>query len=80
VANLLVAVTFLSLTNALGHATVFWIYGALTVAAILFTYVAVPETKGKTLEQIQQVWRTGRYGRQAGAMPAPTPPAPTPTA
>ena len=54
--NLVVAVTFLTLVEAVGHATTFWIYGLITVGAWLFIYKLVPETKGKTLEQIEADW------------------------
>ena len=51
--NLLVALTFLSLIDLIGAATTFWLYAALTAAALLFTWALVPETKGKTLEEIE---------------------------
>jgi hypothetical protein len=34
------------------HAT-FWLYGAVRIGAWLFALFLVPETKGKTLEQIE---------------------------
>jgi len=55
-ANLLVSLTFLSLTGALGVSTTFWLYGLLTVVALIFVYRLVPETKGRTLEEIQDFW------------------------
>jgi SP family galactose:H+ symporter-like MFS transporter len=58
--NLAVAVTFLTLVGALGHAGTFWLYGAIAVAAWVFFYLLVPETKGKSLEQIEAYWRTGK--------------------
>jgi sugar porter (SP) family MFS transporter len=57
--NLVVAVTFLTLAGAVGHAWTFWIYGVITIGAWLFIYKLVPETKGKTLEQIEEYWRSG---------------------
>jgi SP family galactose:H+ symporter-like MFS transporter len=57
--NLGVAVTFLSLVNAVGRSSTFWIYGAITVCAWIFIYKLMPETKGKTLEQIEAYWRSG---------------------
>jgi SP family galactose:H+ symporter-like MFS transporter len=57
--NLIVAVTFLTLVKFAGHSVTFWIYGAITIGAWLFIYKLVPETKGKTLEQIEAHWRTG---------------------
>ena len=34
----------------------FFIYGAMCVVAIVFVWLAVPETKGMTLEQIERSW------------------------
>ncbi len=53
-ANLIVAVTFLSIVQSLGRPGAFWLYAALTVASVLFTYFLVPETKNRTLEQVQE--------------------------
>jgi SP family galactose:H+ symporter-like MFS transporter len=59
--NLVVAVTFLTLVGAVGHAWTFWIYGVITIGAWFFIYKLVPETKGKTLEQIEAHWRIGAH-------------------
>jgi SP family galactose:H+ symporter-like MFS transporter len=50
--NLLVALTFLSLIEGLGTAMTFWLYGSVTLAAIVFAYKLVPETKGHSLEEL----------------------------
>jgi MFS family permease len=63
VTNLAVAVTFLSLVKVLGHAGTFWLYAVTGVAAWIFFYRLAPETKGKTLEQIEAHWRTGKPAR-----------------
>ncbi|MGD1101897.1 MAG: sugar porter family MFS transporter [Terriglobia bacterium] len=55
--NWIVAGTFLSLLNHAGPAKTFWIYACLCVAAFIFCYVFVPETKGRTLEAIEHHWR-----------------------
>ncbi|WP_320178509.1 sugar porter family MFS transporter [Roseovarius pacificus] len=34
----------------------FWIYGSLCVVTIVFVLVYIPETKGKTLEEIERMW------------------------
>jgi sugar porter (SP) family MFS transporter len=59
-ANLLVSLTFLTLADAFGPSLAFWSYGLLTVAALIFAYKLVPETKGRTLEQIEAFWRGRR--------------------
>ena len=33
-----------------------WIYMVMSVIAFLFVWNAVPETKGKSLEEIEQLW------------------------
>lgn len=62
--NLAVAVTFLTLIGVLGHSVTFWLYGAIAVAAWIFFYRLVPETKGKSLEQIEEHWRAGKHPRE----------------
>jgi SP family galactose:H+ symporter-like MFS transporter len=61
--NLAVAVTFLTLVGVLGHAGTFWLYGVIAAGAWVFFYRLVPETKGKTLEQIEAHWRSGKHPR-----------------
>ena len=56
VANLVVALTFLDLTNWLGRPGVFLLYAAFTFAAFAFVYVLVPETKGLSLEAMEALW------------------------
>ena len=51
--NLVVALTFLVLLNSLGPAYTFWLYAILSVAAFIFSYRLVPETKGRELEEIE---------------------------
>jgi SP family galactose:H+ symporter-like MFS transporter len=37
-----------------------WLYRLLAIGAWFFFYCLVPQTKGRTLEQIEQAWRTDR--------------------
>lgn len=62
-ANLIVALTFLTLTQVLGKTATFWLYGAISIGAWLFAFFLVPETKGKTLEEIEAHWHTGKKPR-----------------
>jgi SP family galactose:H+ symporter-like MFS transporter len=62
-ANLIVALSFLTLTQILGKAATFWLYAAVTVGAWFFAFLLVPETKGKTLEQIEAHFRSGKHPR-----------------
>lgn len=62
--NLLVALTFLTLTKVIGKPGTFWLYAVITIGSWFFAYFLVPETKGKTLEQIEAHWRAGKHPRQ----------------
>lgn len=53
---LLVTFTFLSLVNTLKLWGTFAIFGVLSFLCFLFVWKSVPETKGRTLEQIQDAW------------------------
>jgi MFS transporter, SP family, galactose:H+ symporter len=55
-ANLLITLTFLTLVERLGPSRTFWVYGLCAIAAGFFSYYFVPETKGRTLEEIEEFW------------------------
>jgi sugar porter (SP) family MFS transporter len=52
--NFLVSFTFLTLAGAISREGVFWLYAGIGVVAILFFAKFVPETKDKSLEEIEQ--------------------------
>jgi SP family arabinose:H+ symporter-like MFS transporter len=56
----IVAQTFPMLNDspAIGPAITFWIYGAVSLISFLFILAFVPETKGRTLEEIEKMWST----------------------
>lgn len=54
--NFIVSSTFVPLYNY-SHALAYIIYGVICVIAALFVHYLVPETKGKTLEQMTALWR-----------------------
>lgn len=56
--NLVVTLTFLTLVEKVGPSWTFWLYGISAVAAWIFSFYLVPETKGRTLEEIEEFWRT----------------------
>jgi sugar porter (SP) family MFS transporter len=56
--TLLVTLTFLSLVNLFTAPGAFLIYAIISIAAVLFVWRVVPETKGRTLEEIERWWLT----------------------
>jgi SP family arabinose:H+ symporter-like MFS transporter len=53
----IVSQTFPLLVEAIGHAKTFWLYALCSFAGLVFVVNMVSETKGKTLEEIEQAWR-----------------------
>jgi SP family galactose:H+ symporter-like MFS transporter len=62
--NLIVALTFLSLLHSMGRSATFWLYAVIGIAGWFFVYRLVPETKGRTLEQIDASWHSVGKKRQ----------------
>jgi MFS transporter, SP family, xylose:H+ symportor len=62
IANLVISWTFpimndnTWLTSVFNHGFAYWIYGVMGILAALFVYKLVPETKGRTLEEMEQLW------------------------
>jgi SP family xylose:H+ symportor-like MFS transporter len=75
-ANLVVSASFKvldgsSALNALfNHGFAYWIYGLMSVLAALFVWRYVPETKGKSLEAIQDLWGKLHSDRAGGKVTA----------
>lgn len=53
IASFILTFTFPLLQRAVGSAGTFWTYAGICFAGFLFVLAAVPETKGKSLEQIE---------------------------
>ena len=49
--------TFLTLVKAIGISGAFCIYAAMCATTVLVVWKWTPETKGRTLEQIEKIWR-----------------------
>ena len=62
--NLVVSLTFLTLLEKVGASSTFLLYAFASMASWFFAYYLVPETKGRTLEEIEAFWRAGRRPRQ----------------
>jgi len=52
-ANFLLSQTFPIMYERLGLARCFWVYATICFAGFVFIYFKLPETKGKTLEQLE---------------------------
>lgn len=48
--------TFLSLVDLLSAPGAFWLYAAISAGTFWYVYHHVPETRGKTLEEIERSW------------------------
>ena len=63
IANLIISWTFpimnesTLLTKLFNHGFSYWIYGVMGLLAAWFVLKLVPETKGKTLEEIETIWK-----------------------
>ena len=64
IANFIVSSTFVPMYNmeltagdGFGHIFAYALYGAICVLAAIFVWRMVPETKGKTLEDMSRLWR-----------------------
>lgn len=55
--NFVVSLTFLPLIAALGEAGAFGFYAAVGVLALIFCITLVPETRGRSLQEIEALWR-----------------------
>jgi len=55
-AAFIVSATFLSLIDAIGEVATFLLFAVMCVIAFLWIMSKVPETKGKSLEEIQEAW------------------------
>ena len=62
IANLFVSWSFKvldgnsALNTAFNHGFAYWLYGAASLVAAAFVWKFVPETKGRSLEAIQELW------------------------
>jgi sugar porter (SP) family MFS transporter len=54
----LVSQTFPMVVQRWGSAAAFWGYAVMCVLTIVFVALFVPETKGRSLEEIERMWRT----------------------
>lgn len=51
--NLVVSLTVLTLINAIGAPGLFWLYGVLGILCLIYLYRWLPETRNRSLEEIE---------------------------
>lgn len=52
--NLLISMTFLTITEKIGVPNIMFLYAAMSFVLLVFVILCVPETKGRTLEEISK--------------------------
>lgn len=63
ISNFLVSWTFPimdkneTLVGAFNHGFSYWVYGVLSVLAAIFVWKMIPEAKGKSLEEMEKIWK-----------------------
>lgn len=67
-ADYVVSQSFPPLLKSVGPAGTYWIFGALALFTVLFTWKFVPETKGKSLEEMEEMWASRESGKAGKAM------------
>ena len=60
-----IAATFLPTVSKYGYSTMFWAFAGCTVIYFVTAAFLLPETKGKTLEEIEEHFEKGRAARSA---------------
>ena len=55
--NWIVSTSFVPMANSLGYWFTYGLYGVICILAAIFVWKLVPETKGKTLEDMTKLWK-----------------------
>ncbi|XP_071966694.1 solute carrier family 2, facilitated glucose transporter member 10 isoform X3 [Engystomops pustulosus] len=59
--NLLITLTFLDVIRFIGLSATFLLYGIVGITAVIFIYIYIPETKGKTFQEIDELFSNKRF-------------------
>ncbi|CAL1535161.1 unnamed protein product [Lymnaea stagnalis] len=63
ICNLIVSLFFLTLTEAITKYGAFWLFGGICFIGLLFTIAFVPETKNRSLEEVEQLFMGNKKGK-----------------
>jgi SP family xylose:H+ symportor-like MFS transporter len=55
-ANYFISATYPAMMEFSGGLT-YWFYGLMSILSFVFVWKLVPETKGKTLEEVEEIWK-----------------------
>ena len=61
--NFIIVLSFPVLLQHIGEAHTFWIYAGICFVSLFFFHFYVPETKGRSLEEIERNWQQGISAR-----------------
>lgn len=74
VACVALTMTYLSISSALGPSGAFGIYAVMCAATALFVWRVTPETRGRTLEEIEHHWKGTGAHEPSARLAGPRPP------
>lgn len=60
----LVTSTFETMNTTIGNGQTFWVFSAFCLAGLFFVIIFVPETKGKSLAEIQRILAGEKAGSE----------------
>ena len=61
--NAILSFTFLRMVSGFGIASTFWLFSFVCLVGLFWGYYYIPETRGKSLEEIEAQWRAGKSPR-----------------
>ncbi len=72
ICNTLIGATFLTMLHKWGPCNTYWTYGVANFAFLFILFYLVPETKGRSLEEIERNLKSGRKLREIGDPVSPS--------